>query len=274
MRKIAAATSPIVRNSMSAARLVAAATLLLAGGATHAQLFKDDVLHDRVRQLESQRSNDVKRVDGIESRIESQVNTRAETQGRMLLDQNTQIEALRQEIARLRGQIEVLTNELENAAKRQKDFYVDLDGRVRKLEAPPPVAEAPKGPRPPTPEEQKAYEAGLNLIKAANYKGAVESFSGFMKTYPSSMLAPSAQYWIGNALFAMRDYKGAIAAQQHVLDTWPDDAKAPDAMLNISSAQLDLKEVKGARATLENLIRKYPQSEAAATAKQRLAKLR
>ena len=87
-------------------------------------------------------------------------------------------------------------------------------------------------------------------------------------------LAPSAQYWIGNSLFALRDYKGAIAAQQLVVDTWPDDPKAPDAMLNISSAQTDLKDLKGARVTLDGLIRKYPQSDAAATARQRLAKLR
>ena len=39
-----------------------------------------------------------------------------------------------QEIARLRGQIEVLANELANTQKRQKDFYTDLDARLRNLE--------------------------------------------------------------------------------------------------------------------------------------------
>jgi len=235
----------------------------------HAQIFKDDELHNRVRQLEGQRSNDIKRVDGVESRVD----TRAETQARQLIDLSSQMESLKQDIARLRGQIEVLTNELENAARRQRDFYVDLDARVRKLETPPPapVVEKPKGP---TLEEQKAYENGLNLVKAANYKGAVDAFAAFMKTYPASTLAPSAQYWIGNSLFALRDYKGAIVAQQYVVDTWPDDPKAPDAMLNISSAQTDLKDIKAARVTLDGLIRKYPQSDAAATARQRLAKQR
>ena len=59
-----------------------------------------------------------------------------------------------------------------------------------------------------------------------------------------------------------------------MVDTWPDDPKAPDAMLNISSAQTDLKDVRAARATLDALIKKYPQSEAAATARQRLPRLR
>lgn len=267
MPRTGAATFRTVRSRP--ARLAAGlVTGMLAWAPSHAQLFKDDELHGRVRQLESQRTNDARRVDGLESRID----TRAETQSRQLLDLNNQIEALKQEIARLRGQNEVLANELENATRRQKDFYVDLDGRVRKLETPPPVAD--NKPRPPTPEEQKAYESGLNLVKAANYKGAVEAFGAFLKTYPQSQLAPSAQYWIGNSLFALRDYKGAISAQQIVVDTWPEDPKAPDAMLNIASAQTDLKEVRGARTTLESLIKRYPQSEAAASAKQRLARLR
>jgi tol-pal system protein YbgF len=269
--RIVVATFRIVRNkTMSQARplawLVAVAALTAALPA-HSQLFKDEELHNRVRALESQRPNDVRRVDGLESRVES----RAEVQARQIIDLNSQLDAQKQEIARLRGQLEVLTNEIENTAKRQKDFYVDLDGRVRKLETPPPAPEKPKGP---SADEQKTYENCLNLVKAANYKGAVEAFTVVLKTYPQSTLAPSAQYWVGNSLFALRDYKGAIAAQQHVVDTWPDDPKAPDAMLNIASAQIDMKEARGARATLDALIRKYPQSDAAATAKQRLSKLR
>lgn len=269
MPKTAAATSPIVRNKFARrGRAAAALALCLGASLADAQLFKDDELHNRVRQLETQRSGDVRRVDGIETRVD----TRAETQARQLIDLNTQIEALKQEIARLRGQNEVLTNELENAAKRQKDFYGDLDGRVRKLETPPPVVD--NKPKPPTAEEQKAYENGLNLVKAANYKGAVDAFGAFLKAWPQSQLAPSAQYWIGNSLFALRDYKGAITAQQYVVDTWPEDPKAPDAMLNIASAQTDMKDQRGARTTLEALVKRYPQSEAAASAKQRLTRLR
>lgn len=272
MPKTAVATCPTVRSKAamrSRSPGLAAALFVLAATSqpAQAQLFKDDELHNRTRTLESQRAADVRRVDALEGRVD----TRAELQARQIIDLNTQIDALKQEIARLRGQIEVLTNEIENAARRQRDFYGDLDARLRKLENPPPPPEKPKGP---TAEEQKAYEAGLNLVKAANYKGAADAFAAFLKTYPQSTFAPSAQYWIGNSLFALRDYKGAISAQQVVVDTWPEDPKAPEAMLNIASAQTDQKEVRGARATLEALIKKYPQSEAAATARQRLAKMR
>lgn len=257
------------------ARISVVLTILGMAGTASAQLFKDDELHNRVRQLESQRPADVRRADALQTRAEA-AEARAEQQARLIFELNGQLEALRQEIARLRGQIEVLTNEVENGARRQRDFYVDLDGRLRKLEAaatppPPPV---PAGPKPPSAEEQKAYDTGLNLIKAGNYKGAVEAFSGFLKAHGTSVLAPAAQYWVGNSLFALRDYKGAIAAQMRVIELWPEDAKAPDAMLNIASSQVELKDPRAARATLDGLIKRYPQSEAAATARERLPRVR
>ena len=82
---------------------------------------------------------------------------------------------------------------------------------------------------------------------------------------------PSAQYWIGNAYYALRDYKMAIAAQQKVLASWPGSAKAPDAMLNIASCQAEMGDGKAARDTLQQLLKKYPGTPAAEQGKQRLA---
>jgi tol-pal system protein YbgF len=243
--------------------------LILASLPAHAQLFKDEELYKRASQLEAQRAADQKRTDQIESRVDA----RAEQQGKVLIDLTQQIESLKGEIAKLRGQIEVLANDIENAQKRQKDFYTDLDARVRKLE-PPPAPTPGQPPKPPTPEEQKAYEAGLNLVKTSNFRGAIDAFGGFLRTYPNSQLAPSAQYWIGNSQFALRDYKAAITAQQRVVEVWPEDAKAPDALLNISSAYTELKDVKSARATIEDLIKRYPQSDAAKTGAERIKRLR
>lgn len=243
--------------------------LILGAPPAGAQLFKDEAHYKRTEQLEAQRAADQRRTDQIEARVDA----RAEQQGKVLIDLTQQIDALKGEIAKLRGQIEVLANDIENAQKRQKDFYTDLDVRLRKLEPPPPPT--PGAPlKPPTAEEQKAYEAGLNLVKTSNFRGAVESFGGFLRTYPNSQLAPSAQYWIGNSHYALRDYKAAIAAQQRVVELWPEDAKAPDALLNISSAHTEMKDIKSARAALDDLIKRYPQSDAAKTGAERLKRLR
>ena len=174
------------------------------------------------------------------------------------------------------GQIEVLMNQTEQLEKRQKDLYVDLDNRLRKIESAPALAADGKAPAAqPAVDiaaENKAYEAALNQFKAANYQAAIASFQGFVAAYPQSLLIPSAQYWIGNAYYTLRDYKLAISTQQKLIATWPDHAKAPDALLNIATSQSETGDVRASRETLQALVKKYPTSPAAEQARQRLAR--
>jgi TolA-binding protein len=61
---------------------------------------------------------------------------------------------------------------------------------------------------------------------------------------------------------------------QRFLTDSPSHPRASEAMLAISNVQLELKDLKGARKTLEHLIKTHPASEAAATARERLSRLR
>jgi tol-pal system protein YbgF len=119
--------------------------------------------------------------------------------------------------------------------------------------------------------EQRAYDAALDQFKSGNYSASLQSFVSFVKTYPRSPLAPSAQYWVGNAHYALRDYRSAIASQRQLIGAYPDSQKVPDALLNISSSQIELGDTVGAKRTLEDLALRYPASEAADRAKKRLA---
>jgi tol-pal system protein YbgF len=215
-----------------------------------------------------------KGVADLQKRVEAQQQQlqrieRDATDKRPIIELSNQIDALRQDIANLRGQIEVLANRIDGLDKRQKDLYVDLDTRLRRFEQT--QADKEKATQAAA-VEQQAYEAGLAQFKANNYGTAIQSLQSFISTYPQSPLAPSAQYWIGNAYYALRDYKNAIAAQQKVIATWPDSAKAPDAMLNIASSQAEMGDANSSRNTLRTVVSKYPSSAAADQAKQRLAK--
>jgi tol-pal system protein YbgF len=223
-------------------------------------LFSDDEARKGVADLQ-------KRVDAqqqVLQRIE-----RDAADKRPIIELSNLIDGLRQDIANLRGQIEVLANRIDGLDKRQKDLYVDLDSRVRKFEQG--QADKEKAAQAAA-AEQQAYEAGLAQFKANNYGAAIQSLQSFMTAYPQSPLAPSAQYWIGNAYYALRDYKNAIAAQQKVLANWPESAKASDALLNIASSQAEVGDANGSRNTLRTLVSKYPNTPAAEQAKQRLAK--
>ncbi|MBS1170316.1 MAG: ybgF [Burkholderiaceae bacterium] len=189
-----------------------------------------------------------------------------------VLELSGQIDALRQEIARLRGQVEVLTNDVSSLQQRQKDFYVDHDNRLRKLEPQKVVVDGKEAVIEPA--EQQAYDAALEKFKAGEYKPASAAFSGFLQRYPKSAYAAAAQYWLGSAFYAQRDYRHAISAQSQVVKHHAESPQAPEAMLNIASCYLELKDRMTAKKTLERLVARYPQSEAAKTAKERLAALK
>lgn len=238
-------------------RLILVAGLLAAYAATaSAALFADDEARRGVLDLRA-------RVDEQQRKIDQMASSGA------LLDIANSIDALRRELADLRGQVEVLNSRMELLDKRQKDLYVDLDSRLRKFEQG--QAEQDKAAQSAA-AEQQAYEAGLAHFKANNYGAAIQSLQSFLASYPESSLAPSAQYWIGNAHYALRDYKAAIAAQDKVVKTWPDSPKAPDALLNMASSQAESGDLAASRKTLQALVAKYPKSAAAEQARGRLAK--
>ena len=84
--------------------------------------------------------------------------------------------------------------------------------------APPPArAAAARGAAgaPVSAAEQRAYDAALDQFKRGDYNGAIAGFQTFVKTYPRSLLASSAQYWIGNAQFARKDYRAADRVAAH-----------------------------------------------------------
>jgi tol-pal system protein YbgF len=253
-----------MRARLACLTLAAALGAALAAPPSHAALFGDD---EKLEQLRRDIQANEKALEARIAKLEASAADR-----NSLLDLSGQLDQLRSDLARLRGQVEVLANQIDTAEKRQKDLYLDIDTRLRKLEQAkeqPPAAAS--GEATASPAETKAYEAALNQFKLGNYTTAISAFQGFLVTYPSSALAPSAQYWIGNAYYARRDYKHAIEAQQKLLTGWPDSSKAPDAMLNMASSQEALGDRGAARKTLEALVQKYPASPAAASAKQRLA---
>ena len=240
------------------------AAMLAAGACVHlpasAGLLDDDEARRAILDLRT-------KVDTVAHDLNARIDTKSDKTS--TLDLLTQHEQTMQEIANLRGQLEVLTNEVANTQKRQKDFYVDLDARLRKIE--PQKVSIDGQEAAVAPSEQTTYDAALALFKAGNYQAAAAALDAFVKRYPESGYAANAYYWLGNAYYALRDCKSAITQQQVVLKTYPESPKAPDAMLNIASCYLELKDRVSTRKTLEALIAKYPDSNAAKAARDRLS---
>jgi tol-pal system protein YbgF len=250
---------------LSQTRLAAACLALAAWLPLHANagLLDDDEARRAIIDLRA-------KVDALSRDVNTKIDSKSDKAA--ALDMLNQHEQTMQEIARLRGQLEVLANQVAISEKHQKDFYADLDTRLKKLE---PRAEVIDGRQTEVmPTEKQAYDSAMDLFKTGDYKGAANALQDFVKRFPSSGYAANAQYWLGNSYFAQRDYKNAIAAQEVVATTYRDSAKAPDAMLNIASSYIELKDKKSAKKAFQQLITKFPDSSAAQAAKDRLAALK
>jgi tol-pal system protein YbgF len=248
-----------------------------------AGLFADDDARAQIQQLEARVQQYEARVRVLEDASKQQVKS--------MLDLQSQIEALNGEIRKLRGQNEEIAHGLQDAEKRQKDFYVDLDTRVRHFEsaeeaakeaaekaakeavsasAVSPAANIPADLSDPAPEN-RAFEAAYGMFKGGNHANAIKSFQDFIKKYPDSVHVSNANYWLGKSQFALKNYNGALKTYEGLLADFPDTPKAADALLDIAACQQGLKRPVTARKTLKQLIAKYPASEAAAKAKKLLA---
>src|ERR1700692_2457951 len=144
LKRAGAAVAPLVA--------VLGLALQLASGPAHAALFDDDEARRRIEELRA-------RVTQLEGSLNQRLGALEDTvKGQGLLDLLRDVEQIKSDIAKLRGQNEVLTYELEQAQKRQRDLYLDLDSRVRKLEGG--AGPAAAGSPPATPDASAPPNAG------------------------------------------------------------------------------------------------------------------
>jgi tol-pal system protein YbgF len=282
-------------------RLLLLACLLLGGFHTaQAAFFSDDEARKKIADLQQQLSQLQSQIQGRIDEAQKQqqsldgrvVTLEGQLKSQGMIDLLNQIDRINAEVSKLKGQIEVMSHDVEVTQKRQRDLYTDLDSRLRKLEAgaPAAAAPAPAAPAAEAPSQQQPvaavapaapavdptaelrdYEAAHALFKSGKYALSADAFEKFVAAYPDSKYGPNAQYWVGYARFSQKEYKAAIAAQQKLLQRYPEHQKVPDAMYNIANSQIQLGDVDAARQTLKSLIAKYPLSDAAPLAKKRLA---
>jgi tol-pal system protein YbgF len=198
------------------------------------------------------------------------------------LTQQTQgLSSLQNEVRGLRGDVEKLRYDIDVSNRRSQELYSDLDRRMTKLEnesrsakltMAPNIANAP--PVPPNQQEESAYLAVFDQLKAGKYDDAIAGFKDQLARWPQGQYADNAWYWLGESYYVKRDYDNATSALRNLLQQFPASAKAPDALLKIGMAQVEKKQKDEARATLQKVVADYPTSSAAGLAKQRLEQLK
>lgn len=191
---------------------------------------------------------------------------------RAIIDLQNRLDQAQQQIATLRGQNEDLTNQLTTVQRAQKDYYADLDTRLKKFEPQQETVDGMQGTV--QPGETDAFNAALQQFRGGDFKGSGAAFNDFVKRYPQSPYKPTALYWLGNALYAQRDYKASTARFQEVVSGYPTHPRAPEALLAIGNNQAEQGQTAAARKTFQQVAAQYAGTPSAQSAQDRLNKLR
>jgi len=276
-----------VSNLRLSAALIALG--LAVSSASQAALFDDTEARKRILELENKQTSEhdaqqkaitdlTRTQQSLDRRVQS---LEALINGKGLLDMQNQLEQIRQDVAQLKGDLEVVTHQLEDMRTKQSASYTDLDTRVRKLETlgqsvasgqMPVSSTNGSGDAKPdvSQQESTAFAEAESLNQAGKYKEAFNAYDAFLKSYSGSKLAPDALYGMGYTQFALKSYKSSAATQQKFLDSYATHALAPNAMLNLANSQIQLGQIPAAKKTLKDLIAAYPSAEVTPSAQKRL----
>lgn len=239
---------------------------------------QDDPIAFRINQLES-------RMGKLE---QSQ-------QGARTLDVVSSQQQIQEDLRQLKGSLEQQAFQLQNQEQRINQLMTELQQRIPALgggavaptgEAPAqdvPAADGTTATAPPVPVpvtslppvagEQASYDVAFNLLKEGRYPQAADAFTRFLRQYPSSRLAPNAQYWLAESQYVARNYDVSLTEFRKVVAQYPGNPKVPDALLKIGYIHSEKQQWTEAKTALERVIQEYPASGSADLARQRLNRL-
>jgi tol-pal system protein YbgF len=262
-------------RSLRAPALALASALVLALPPAQASLFGDDEARKAILDLRArmQANEEASRKSlGDLTATNAQLVEQVAMLQRSLLELNNQLEVLRGEVAKLRGDGEQMLRDVAALQQVQKDANQNFDDRLRKLE---PQKVALDGREfVATAEERQAYDAAIAAIRNGDFDVAAGGLTDMLARWPTTGYGASATFWLGNALYGKRDYKGAVTAFRALVKASPDHPKAPEALLALANSQAEMKDPRSARRTIDELLKAYPDSEAATAGKERLASLK
>jgi len=239
--------------------------LILGCNVSYAGLFGDNKAREQISALSSQVEEMEARIAKMEEALKSQA----------LLGLYSQVETMGIELGRMRGQLELLSNDSTILQQRQRDFYIDLDTRLRQIEQPgvailpvlPPestaLSQQAVAPSEPTPSPGLIPESSSAADVASQSVEPSSATSPITELVPANAVESSA-YDAAYSLFINGDYAGAITQFNSFLQDYPNSSLAPGAAYWIGNAHYASRDFQDAISAQERLLSTYPESSKAA----------
>jgi tol-pal system protein YbgF len=136
------------------------------------------------------------------------------------------LEKAQNDVASLRGQIEVLQHRLDAVEKASRD-------QQKAVEAANQLAAQQKKEQEHPSDRGALYNLARQRLDQGQPAKSRELFQEFLGRFPKDELAPNAQYWLGETYYAEKKWNDAIVEFQKVLKDYKGSDKIPDALLKI-----------------------------------------
>jgi tol-pal system protein YbgF len=192
------------------------------------------------------------RVSKLESVLENQT----------LEEFSTRLESLQRDLQRLQGDAEVINHGIEDIKRKQRELYLDIDRRLRKLE----LQQSSVAPVDPNAqvlataaqEERATYDLAFALLRDGKYDEAIPALEEFIKRYPTGDNSVNARYWLGEAYFVQRRYDVALPQFETIVTHHPTSPKYSDALLKIGLVQYELGAWDKSTQALKDVVSRFP----------------
>ncbi len=180
-----------------------------------------------------------------------------------------------EDLGQLRGQVETYLfriGELEKGLKKLEENTDQRLGDLQGTDAAKASAAHRKFDELQKPTDKVKYLAlAQTNLKEGDYLVSRLLYEDFIKKYPKDELVGEAHFGRGETLYADDKCREALAEYGKVIQDYAKSRSAPNAYLQSAECFSKLKMKDEARLALEELIKSYPRSDAAKTAKVRLA---
>lgn len=195
-----------------------------------------------------------------------------------------QIAQLQQQIAELRGTIDVQARDLQRLAKQQvqqTQRAAPATNNVPPTTAPtvaPATKTSTSTSTPPASEKINTndiphYQEAFDLLSDHQYEKAQQAFLAYIGNYPNGKYIADAHYWLGEIYNIDKNYRNAESEFQRIVANYPQCAKVTDAQLKLAMIHANTGKIDKAKTELRAITQKHPDSAVAQLANIRLQQL-
>jgi tol-pal system protein YbgF len=172
------------------------------------------------------------------------------------------------QIQELTGQSQNKLNELRAQMEQRNDQPPAQPVPPTPGDTTQPAAAAP--PVAPSPGPATLYKLAYDQMSRGSHATARPAFQDLISKYPTSDLAPDAQYWIGETYLAEGNSAAADSVFNLVVSTYPRAPRAASALYKHGLYLQKAKRASEARQVFQSVIDKYPRSDEADLARDQL----